>query len=353
MAQANRNELVAVKQQIDTRVDQFQNALPAHIPVERFTRVVLTAIQGNPDLLNCNRQTLFTSAVKAAQDGLLPDGREGALVPYKGEVQWLPMVAGIRKKVRNSGEIATWDVQAVYEKDQFDFELGDNPFIRHKPALMARGKIVAVYSIATLKTGEKTRDVMSIEDVEKIRAKSRSAKGPWNDPTFYPEMAKKTVAKRHSKVLPMSTDLDDLMRRDDALYDMKGAGDENVAQRPRGLAGRLDALAGSTAAPATTLPAHDAETGEIIDHDDVPSNDDRDDARGNADVTVTSGKRQPADEDDGEPGSRLDPVDIAFQRGEAAHEKGMGRKTLPPEYRTEDRRKEADAWLAGWDNSAT
>lgn len=84
--------------QMMDREAQFKAALPAHIPVERFMRVILTAIQNNPALLQVSRKSLFNAAVKAAQDGLLPDSREGAIVPYKDEAQWLPMIAGLRKK---------------------------------------------------------------------------------------------------------------------------------------------------------------------------------------------------------------------------------------------------------------
>ena len=111
----------------------FSAALPAHIPVERFIRVVLTAIQTSPKLAQMDRASLWNACMRAAQDGLLPDGREGALVPFKGKVTWIPMVGGIRKKVRNSEAIATWDVHAVHAKDKFQFELGDDPYIKHKP----------------------------------------------------------------------------------------------------------------------------------------------------------------------------------------------------------------------------
>ena len=58
--------------------------------------------------------------MRAAQDGLLPDGRLGALGGLQGKsrgpiAQWLPMIAGIRQKVRNSSEVATWEVHTVYE----------------------------------------------------------------------------------------------------------------------------------------------------------------------------------------------------------------------------------------------
>lgn len=270
-------EVVPFRHQLDGMAEQFKAALPAHIPVERFARVVMTAVQQTPELLACERRSLWNSAIKAAQDGLLPDGREGAMVIYNDKdrgkiVQWMPMVAGIRKKVRNSGEIATWDVYVVHANDEFAYELGDEPFIKHKPTLGDPGPVVAAYSVCTLKTGEKSREVMSVAAIEKVRKVSRakdSKFGPWVN--WYEEMCRKTVAKRHSKVLPMSTDLDDLIRRDDALYDFEGAKEEAAADRPKSLAGKLDMLAAG-APPA--MPAHDAATGEIDDDpEDTPPED--------------------------------------------------------------------------------
>lgn len=237
--------LIALHDQMEKRTEQFQAALPAHIPVERFKRVILTAIQNNPKLATADRQTLWNSAMKASQDGLLPDGREGALVIYNTKikvdgkdvwieaVQWMPMIAGIRKKVRNSGEIATWDAHVVYEKDAFEYQLGYEPMINHKPFLQGDpGKVIAAYSVATLKSGEKSCEVMTVWQIEKVRAISKSKdKGPWVD--HYSEMCRKTVARRHSKVLPMSTDLDDLIRRDDDLYDFAGDRKADKPDRPK------------------------------------------------------------------------------------------------------------------------
>lgn len=206
-----------VRRAIEKMAPQFKAALPGHVNVEKFVRVTLTAVQTNPALLEADRRTLFAAATKAAQMGLLPDGREGAIVTFKGQAQWMPMVAGIMKLVRNSGEISTWSVQAVYENDQFDFCLGDEEHITHKPALSNRGKLIAVYSIVSMKDGEKSREVMSVEDVNAIRTRSRSGNsGPWQ--TDYAEMAKKTVVRRHSKRLPLSTDIDGVVHEDDELF---------------------------------------------------------------------------------------------------------------------------------------
>ena len=119
--------------------------------------------------------------------------------------------------VRNSGEISTWSVLAVYENDNFDFCLGDEEHITHKPNLSNRGKLIAVYSIVTMKDGEKSREVMSVEDVNAIRQRSRSgSSGPWV--SDFAEMAKKTVVRRHSKRLPLSTDIDGMIKEDDELF---------------------------------------------------------------------------------------------------------------------------------------
>ena len=269
-----------VRHAIEKMAPQFKAALPAHVSVEKFVRVTLTAVQTNPQLLNADRRTLFAAATKAAQMGLLPDGREGAIVTFKDQAQWMPMVAGVMKLVRNSGEISTWSVQAVYENDQFDFCLGDDEHIIHKPALSNRGKLIAVYSIVTMKDGEKSREVMSVEDVDSIRKRSRSGNsGPWV--TDFAEMAKKTVVRRHSKRLPLSTDIDGVVHEDDELFlppTPAEAAPEQPAAEPtqRKRPSRLDKV-------AAQAPAPDEPTFPPVDDDGV------------IDVQDTS---QPADEHD-------------------------------------------------------
>src|SRR5438552_225044 len=61
---------------------QIQQALPAKVTLERFTRATLTAVQQNPELITVDKRSLYNSIVRCAQDGLLPDGREAALVIF-------------------------------------------------------------------------------------------------------------------------------------------------------------------------------------------------------------------------------------------------------------------------------
>ncbi len=210
-----------VRAEIEAMADQFKMALPSHIKVDKFQRVVLTAVMSDPDLLHADRRSLIASVTKAAQDGLLPDKREGALVIFNQKVkvdgkeewikavQWMPMIAGILKKVRQSGEISAITANIIHEKDDFVWSLGDDEAIEHTPPKLGedRGSPIGVYAIATLKDGYKIREVMDIHDIEKVRKVSKTGQfGPWKD--WWEEMAKKTVIRRLSKRLPMSTDIE-------------------------------------------------------------------------------------------------------------------------------------------------
>lgn len=265
-----RNSLTQMK-------PELKKALPPQVSVERFERVTMTALQTNPKLLEADRRTLFGAVTKAAQQGLLPDGREGAIVQFGNQAQWMPMVAGVMKLVRNSGEISTWSVNAVFENDEFDYVLGDEEKIVHKPALKNRGELVAVYSIVNMKDGEKSREVMSRDEVEAIRNRSRSGKsGPWV--SDYAEMAKKTVIRRHSKRLPMSTDLDGLVHSDDDLFmpDEPAAATQGDSPAPaRTRPSRLDKVAQQAPQQAEQTITEDgevidAEPATVVEDDDIP-----------------------------------------------------------------------------------
>ena len=214
MTDPNTQLALQVRHDIQRMASEFDAVLPPQIPAERFVRTAITAVQQNPELLRTDRRSLLGACMKAAQDALLLDGREAALVIFKGKAQYMPMVAGILKKVRQSGQISTIAAHVVYERDEFDYQLGDDERIFHKPNILQdRGKPVAVYCIARTVDGDAFRDVMSTADVEKIRSRSRAANnGPWV--TDWDEMARKTVVRRLSKYLPSSTDLDQVLGRD-------------------------------------------------------------------------------------------------------------------------------------------
>jgi len=214
--------IVVMRQTLERMKQDFHAALPPQIPVDKFIRTTMTAIQMQPDLLETDRRTLLGSCMKAAQDGLLCDGREAALVIFRTKegpkTQYMPMVGGILKKIRNSGELASISANVVYDKDHFEYELGDYEAIKHKPFLGAeRGKAIAVYAIARTKDGAIYREVMSVAEVEKVRMTSRAKdSGPWVQ--WWDEMARKTVIRRIAKRLPSSADVDAVFESDNETF---------------------------------------------------------------------------------------------------------------------------------------
>lgn len=236
--------------------NQFALALPEHVTPERYVRVVVTAIQSNPTLQKADRESLLGAALKCAQDGLLPDGREAALVVYGTKVAYLPMIAGVLAKVRRSGELLTIAAHVVHEKDAFTYVLGDQESIEHRPLLDGpRGKPIAAYAIAKTKDGGIYREVMSIEEIERVRQVSKAKNdGPWVG--WWGEMARKTVLRRLAKRLPMSTDLLQVFQRDDDHYDLRQVGEG---------AAKLRRLHAEFEDPAQTPGADTAIEGEVTD----------------------------------------------------------------------------------------
>lgn len=219
-----------LKNNIEKLGPQFKAALPNHISVKKFTRVLMTAVSTNPTLAQANRTSLFAACMNLAQQGLLPDSREAAIVTFKNKegqhiAQAMPMVAGILKKVRNSGELASITSQIVHKNDKFKFWVdGDGEKLEHEPLMFGeRGDRIGVYALAKTKDGALYVEVLTTEQVMAVKAASRSAKyGPWAGP-FEDEMWKKTAIRRLSKRLPMSTDLTMTVESDDEMYDLPKA----------------------------------------------------------------------------------------------------------------------------------
>lgn len=199
--------------------EEIARQLPKGVDPDRFIRTVITVVQMNPDLLAADRTSLFGACMLAAKDGLLPDGREATIQIYNTNVgskqspkwvqkaQYMPMVQGVLKKARNSGEIAYIDAAAVYEKDEFLFERGDNARLMHKPYLGSEdpGPVVCAYMVVKLSNGEIHREVMPRRDIEKVRDASKASSGPgWSN--WYDQFAIKAVIKRGAKLLPSSTE---------------------------------------------------------------------------------------------------------------------------------------------------
>ncbi len=181
-----------------------------------------------PDLLNADRKSLFNACLKSASDGLIPDGREAALVVYftrDGKMaQYLPMTYGIIKKIRNSGELGKIVLQMIFENDKFKYFIDEGgEKIVHEPNILGdRGQPKGVYAIIVTKDGNSYIEVMSADEVMQVQKASKAKNGPWQGDFKY-EMWKKTVLRRLSKRVPMNSEVERVIQNEDEFIDFKMA----------------------------------------------------------------------------------------------------------------------------------
>jgi recombination protein RecT len=334
--------MVQLRNYLDTRIGEIKTALPGNISPQLFARVIITAAQLNREILARDRASLWNAAMRAANDGLLPDGVEGAIVPFKGKATWIPMYQGLLKKFRNSGEFKWVSAGIVYDGEEYDHwidETGEH--FRHRPGDdNTNKKIRRVYALATTKDGGSFIADLSLGEVNKRRAMSRASRedAPWK--MWEHEMMKKTAIRVLSKLLPKSSDVDALMQRDEeALYGVEAVEERRQTMaRPTDTAAALDAFGASSAASGE--PALGSEGGaqesKLAEAADMQASAAR----------TSQSEKTP---DASAPAAADDSIIRAYELGKKAKDGGNRRNSLPGQYRDASHDAEAEAWLAGWD----
>lgn len=316
-------QLVVLRERLEDRRTELRNALVDVTP-DQFIRAVTTAAQINPDLQAVTWQSLWNACLRACRDDLLPDGVDGAIVPYKDKATWIPMYQGLLRRFRRSGQFKAILADCVRDADSFTYYVDETgPHLRHEPSGDFAAPIVKVYALATTKDGGIFVAVLPRAEVEKIRGMSRAKRddSPWQ--TWFEEMAKKTALRRLSKYLPSGRDLlgSDADEADDLEH--QALHSPTRTARAPGAAAALQEFAASSPEPGDPVtPAGDGDAGGERD---------------------TPGESSELHETERDPAA-------AYKRGQAAKAGGMiQRRAVPGEYR--DNTRLALAWLAGYDGS--
>jgi recombination protein RecT len=206
-----KNALVQQPQQAPTVGDlieqlrpQIERALPNTMSADRFARIVLTTLRTSPNLAKCNPHSLMAACMLSAQLGLEPGPLGHAyFVPFGKEVTFIIGYRGMLDLARRSGEISSIEAREVCANDKFDYAFGLEPKLTHVPATGERGEPTHYYGIAKFSDGSYYFEVLSKEDVDGYRKRSRASNGgPWV--TDYSAMARKTVIRRMAPYLPLS-----------------------------------------------------------------------------------------------------------------------------------------------------
>lgn len=222
-----RKEPKNMQQWVQVMEPQIKKALPSVITVERFSRMVLTAISTNPKLAECTPQSFCGAMMQAAQLGLEPNTPLGQayLIPYRNkgvdECQFQIGYKGLIDLAHRSGEFKMIYAKEVYEHDEFTYSFGLEPTLEHHPYTGEdRGEITHYYAVYTLINGGFGFEVMSKQEVEAFARKYSQAyvKGytsPWK--TNFDEMAKKTVIKKVLKYAPIKTEFVRQVQQDETI----------------------------------------------------------------------------------------------------------------------------------------
>lgn len=261
------------------RMPTLKSVAATHLDPDRVFRLVVVSVSKTPSLQKCTMESIFRSVIQSVELGLEPGSAlgEGYLVPFGNQCTFIPGYRGLIALAFRSGHVKSVASFCVYQGDHFDWELGLEPKIVHRPSTEKRDPkdITFAYTIVELKDGGRVYDVMSRGEIDAIRSRSKAGNsGPWV--TDYAEMARKTVTRRCLKYAPMSVEMSKALALEEAIA--TGSSDSIDAE--------FESLEWDDSQPSTKtetikgkipdVPKADATTGEIVDDVNDPSSRPRD-----------------------------------------------------------------------------
>jgi len=208
--------------------------------IDKFKGIGRMMAINNPDIQNCDLKSLTKAVLNCAKFQLYPDGHYAHILTrnqkgstYK-QAQLIIDYKGLLELLRRNG--VTAEAKLVCENDDIevteDDGKGRTKIVHRINYKQPRGEVIFVYSRAVFQRDEErviSYDIMTLDEINAIRSRSPAGRsGPWV--TDFNEMAKKTVIRRHSKILPLdSTTLVNLQMDDDRPQDIQQV---NIAASP-------------------------------------------------------------------------------------------------------------------------
>jgi len=161
----------------------------------------------NSDALQkCSTASIRAAIVNIALTGasLNPALQQAFLIPRKGKCCLDFSYRGLCKIAVDSESVYDINATAVFEGDEFDYEMGLSPRLIHKPRMHNKDEkpeVIAAYAIATLHHNIKKFIVLDREKIDRAR-QSAQYDTVWK--AHFDEMAKKTAVKLLYKLLPQT-----------------------------------------------------------------------------------------------------------------------------------------------------
>lgn len=223
---------------LEQRAGYFERALPAHLEREAptFTLCALTHIRRSDALMRCDKDSLLMALIQAAHFGLLPDGKQCALVPYGKEARFMPMVEGLTDMMYRSGAVASVRRGLIRANDDWHIEPSAAPprdFVFRPDLLADRGEPIIAYAFCWMRGGGRS-EVVTFTKAEAEAHRDRYSKAykqaesngrknsTWH--LEFPKMWQKTPVRMLAKEVSTSPEMRLLLLADDAADSVLGDG---------------------------------------------------------------------------------------------------------------------------------
>lgn len=188
---------------------QIELALPQHLTADRMCRLVLTEFSKNPNLKKCSLQSIAACVMTSSQLGLeIGVNGQAYMIPYGNTATFVPGWKGLIDLVNRSGKASVW-TGAVFAGDFFEWELGSDPRVIHRPAGESDpSKMLFAYAIGRLKgAGYPIIECWPNDRLKKHFAANNKVGQRHYGNKHWEMYARKIVLLQVLKYLPQSVDL--------------------------------------------------------------------------------------------------------------------------------------------------
>ncbi len=177
---------------------------------QQFATHIAIMAQKEPKIRNADPQSVVAAMMACVHLNLMPNTPEGLayIIPYGNAIQFQVGYKGLVKLAQRSGQIKSINAELIFEGDEWNVELGTERKLTHKPNFDVDrtdySKVTHAYMTAVLINGDRVFEIMTRKELDKIKdsSKATSTGTPWDK--WPAEMAKKSVVKRATKLLPSS-----------------------------------------------------------------------------------------------------------------------------------------------------
>jgi recombination protein RecT len=217
---------------LDKRKDLLGAGIPGHMTVEREIRTATIMLMGSKKLQGTSPQSFYTAVSIAINSGIGLGNGKGYLVPYKTTCSYVPGWKGLIDLVNRTGRASAW-TGVVRKGDHFEYQLGDSPYLSHKPGDSEEfTDITHYYAVGRVKGAEWPHLVVwstakvhkHLKTYNKVGGEHYAVK---NDDNFE-AYGRKVVLLQVIKYLPTSVELENAVAAENANASGKSARVENT-----------------------------------------------------------------------------------------------------------------------------